>query len=841
MQASHEYRVRPPSLRAALVPLVAAVFLAACGGGSDGPSGGTDTGVGDLGDIVQFDQGGAPTFDISGEWLMLRYNYGAPSDQTPEPAGLNETRFEQDGATFVQYLGPDDDEGVAGTTAGAAYRIRPSEGTYEVDITLADEDHGAGVYRAGALRFDFALVRQGLPRYAVEGEWVSDDADALPVEMLLDGDALTVIVDGEVFRGSMVRDVGLLTADEPPANGSRAARVGFAALDRATLDLYATSWIPVGAGHTGRTTDNQSYDLVRAGGGVELGSVRVTVTTSGDEPDEDGYLVTVGTREQVVDVDDVVTFPGLEPGSYSVIISEVAEQCLVSGGFAATVEVEAGGISDAEFSVACEAAACGDTDSNRLNCGGCEVPCDVQEFCDDSVCEPLRPLSRPLAWLSFSPDLLDIAEGGHDGTAARGEANFGSADGSSRALILDGETKVDLAYSGDFDVRTTSSHSIAMFIRPGAEPTGSGMAILTVAPEGGSTSEEHVPGLLLRPGYNVAWDYFFVGSFQAGVAPADTWSFVSLVVDGDAGTQTLRVWPQGGERSEVTGTLVGGHGQVDGRPWILSLGGTDNSEWADYDGLIDEFTFFNRALSVEELELLMGSGAGGCYAGAPVCSIPEPIDDACDDEPCAEDVACTDLPGEDPPYECGPCPSGTEGDGERCDDIDGCEGSPCYAGVACTDVPAPGTGFDCGSCPAGTTGDGVTCTPVVTTCEPACAGWQECVSGTCQARRCSSQGQCPGGYCFQGTCRNDGTCASRCAAVYGGGHTWQCINEGYCQINDCSTAATCPGGYDCVSHTDNSRGPGGAALFDKECTPGGSSPCGGSCPTLCSATSGNCL
>lgn len=839
MRASHDYRVRPPSLRAALVPVVAAI-LAACGG-SDDPSGNTDAGVGDLGDVVQFDQGGggAPTFDISGEWLMLRYNYGAPSDQTPEPAGLNESRFEQDGATFVQYLGPDDDEGVTGTVGGATYRIRPSDGAYEVDITLADEDHGVGIYRAGALRFDFALVRQGLPRYAVAGEWASDDADALPIEMFLDGDALTLVVDGEVFSGSMVRDVGLLTADEPTTNGSRAARVTFSATDRATLDLFRTSWIPVGAGHTGRTTDNRSYAIVRAGGGDDLGTVRVTVSTTGDAPDDDGYVITVGDREQAADVDDVVTFAGLEPGRYSVLLDDVAEQCVVGGGASATVEVEAGATAEAVFSVVC-ASECGDTATDRLNCGDCEVPCDVQEFCDDSICEPLRPLSRPLAWLSFSRELLDIAEGGHDGTVARGAATFATADGSSMALVLDGETKIDLAYSGDFDVRTTSSHTIALFIRPGSEPTGSGSAVLTVAPEGASTSDEHVPGLLLRPGYTVAWDYFWIGSFQAGVAPADTWSFVSLVVDGEAGTQTLRVWPQGGERSEATGTLVGGDGQVEGRPWILSLGGTDNAEWADYDGMIDEFTYFNRALGVDELELLMGSGAGGCYAGAPVCSIPEPSDDACAEEPCAEGVACTDLPGEEPPYECGSCPTGTEGDGEICEDIDGCEGSPCYTGVACTDVPAPDTGFDCGPCPAGTTGDGVTCTPIPS-CSPACAGWQECVSGTCQARRCSNQGQCPGGYCFQGTCRNDGTCASRCAAVYGGGHTWQCINEGYCQINDCSFGSSCPGGYDCVSHTDNSRGPGGASLFDKECIPGGSSPCGGSCPTLCSATSGNCL
>ena len=52
---------------------------------------------------------------------------------------------------------------------------------------------------------------------------------------------------------------------------------------------------------------------------------------------------------------------------------------------------------------------------------------------------------------------------------------------------------------------------------------------------------------------------------------------------------------------------------------------------------------------------------------------------------------CFDVPYEDdtPPYggyTCGDCPSGLEGDGETCQEIDGCADSPCYPGVECTDV-----------------------------------------------------------------------------------------------------------------------------------------------------------
>ncbi|MCB9520911.1 MAG: hypothetical protein H6698_06965 [Myxococcales bacterium] len=171
-----------------------------------------------------------------------------------------------------------------------------------------------------------------------------------------------------------------------------------------------------------------------------------------------------------------------------------------------------------------------------------------------------------------------------------------------------------------------------------------------------------------------------------------------------------------------------------------------------------------------------------------------------------------------------------------CDDYDAaCGCAPQCDGRSCGD---DGCGGTCGTCEAGDCVDG-TC---VVECVPECAGWQSCSSsGSCVARSCASQGQCPGGYCFQGTCRGDGTCASRCAAVYGASHSWSCINEGYCQIADCGNGSDCGASVDCVSESEhNTRGPGGAGLFDRTCVPARSSPCGGTCNGLCSAASGRC-
>jgi hypothetical protein len=200
---------------------------------------------------------------------------------------------------------------------------------------------------------------------------------------------------------------------------------------------------------------------------------------------------------------------------------------------------------------------------------------------------------------------------------------------------------------------------------------------------------------------------------------------------------------------------------------------------------------------------------------------------------CLGGLAC------DPEVEdCAPeCLVGTERDGEVCVDIDGCEGDPRFDDVACTDVSAPNTGFECGPCPDGFEGDGVTCTS--TECNPECADWESCLGGSCQARRCSEG--CGSGSCFEGFCGDAGSCEAQCATRYGNADTWECEGQGYCRKINCRRGTECGSGVDCVSDPDsNSRGPGGAGVFDQTCVDGGGSRCGGTCDGLCSASSGRC-
>lgn len=88
--------------------------------------------------------------------------------------------------------------------------------------------------------------------------------------------------------------------------------------------------------------------------GPEPGAVEVSVATTGDGTDEDGYEITLGGASEGVDVDDSVTFEDLEAGSYEVELIDLADGCEVSGPNPVEVTVETGDVTFVEFDVVCE-------------------------------------------------------------------------------------------------------------------------------------------------------------------------------------------------------------------------------------------------------------------------------------------------------------------------------------------------------------------------------------------------------------------------------------------------------------------------------------------------------
>ena len=90
-----------------------------------------------------------------------------------------------------------------------------------------------------------------------------------------------------------------------------------------------------------------------------LAAIRVTVTTTGVEPDPDGYVVTAenqgasGSRSGAVAPNGAVVLDSLNQGMYTVTLSGVAGNCTVSGPGAVTAAATWGVTTDVAFAVTC--------------------------------------------------------------------------------------------------------------------------------------------------------------------------------------------------------------------------------------------------------------------------------------------------------------------------------------------------------------------------------------------------------------------------------------------------------------------------------------------------------
>ncbi|HSG47432.1 MAG TPA: hypothetical protein VLA43_06470, partial [Longimicrobiales bacterium] len=82
-------------------------------------------------------------------------------------------------------------------------------------------------------------------------------------------------------------------------------------------------------------------------------SVQVTVATAGFHLDPDGYRVLLGSREGVVGVNGSVTFDQLEPGSYSVELTGLQENCTADGGPSVGLVLAEGETKSVTFDITC--------------------------------------------------------------------------------------------------------------------------------------------------------------------------------------------------------------------------------------------------------------------------------------------------------------------------------------------------------------------------------------------------------------------------------------------------------------------------------------------------------
>lgn len=122
------------------------------------------------------------------------------------------------------------------------------------------------------------------------------------------------------------------------------------------------------------------------------GAITVTTSTTGAEPDADGYTVAVdGGTAQTIGASGSLTLSSLSAGSHTLQLGGVAGYCAVNGDSAQTVSVVVGDTAHAAFAVACED-------------GTIVFTSDLKESNGDSNIElyMMRPDSSGLVQLTFT-------------------------------------------------------------------------------------------------------------------------------------------------------------------------------------------------------------------------------------------------------------------------------------------------------------------------------------------------------------------------------------------------------------------------------------------------------
>ena len=121
-----------------------------------------------------------------------------------------------------------------------------------------------------------------------------------------------------------------------------------------------TGWTVLAAAATtlvvaGACDDSRSVRPRALLGLPDVGTLAVTVTTSGSDTPSGYTLIVDGSSNESVGANGVATFVGLSPGDHTVQLAGVPTNCAVSGDNPRTVSLIAGVVAATTFSVSCSA------------------------------------------------------------------------------------------------------------------------------------------------------------------------------------------------------------------------------------------------------------------------------------------------------------------------------------------------------------------------------------------------------------------------------------------------------------------------------------------------------
>jgi hypothetical protein len=222
------------------------------------------------------------------------------------------------------------------------------------------------------------------------------------------------------------------------------------------------------------------------GGGSDLieppnGTLEVTTSTSGPEPDADGYTISIdGAAPVAIESNAARRTEGLAVGQHTVELSGIATNCAVSGGPSLTVDVTANSVAAASFAVACSATT-GTIQVTTTSAGAPADPDGYQILLDGAETQPIGT--------GATVTISGVAPGTHA---------VGLGGLAANCAVVDGDDPRDVIVAAG----ATATVAIAVSCSPLAPPPAPGSISVTTAtsgadqdPDGYAVTLDGGPGL----------------------------------------------------------------------------------------------------------------------------------------------------------------------------------------------------------------------------------------------------------------------------------------------------------------------------------------------------------
>lgn len=173
---------------------------------------------------------------------------------------------------------------------------------------------------------------------------------------------------------------------------------------------------------------------------VSAGALRIVTTTSGLDPDPDGYRFVVDDgASQPIGVNAAVTLANVAASGHTIRLSEVAANCAVQGTNPRSASVPAGGTTDVSFAITC-AATTGTIQASVTTSGAPPDPDGYVAKLDGG--EPGQPIG-----VSGSGSFSGVTAGNHSVALTGVARNCTVAEGTSRNLVVSAGTNTQVAFA----------------------------------------------------------------------------------------------------------------------------------------------------------------------------------------------------------------------------------------------------------------------------------------------------------------------------------------------------------------------------------------------------------